>query len=210
MRSRVLTVQGTLYACRAILYIFQTPINPVELHISYTSFIQHSIKQPSCQESPSLGSHLDTLPRIQLRPHIEIKTRSTPAVRPSSVKVNNIVDPCSTTVDNPVVTIKRRSVAYHGLDASCRSHAVHLVGERFELGATASVVVSYRLCEISLRNLRCSLEVRRFPFLYLLPSSFVDSIVDWHNGLHIRYPRIITLALHRLEEHLLRRIHPVS
>lgn len=94
------------------------------------------------QERPLRSPHLHALPRIQLWPHIEIEARPRLAIGASSVEVDHVLNPRAAAVDDPVVSVERRRVAQDGVDTGRGRHAVHLVGEGFELGAAASVIVS--------------------------------------------------------------------
>ena len=53
-------------------------------------------------------------------------------------------------------------------------------------------------------------QVRRLPLLDLLPGALVDGVVDGDDSLHVGGARVVALALHGLEEHLLGRVHPVA
>lgn len=59
------------------------------------------------------------------------------------------------------------------------------------------------------RNIRRTPHIRLLPSLDLRPRALVDRVVNRHHGTHIRGLRVVALALHGLEEHALRGIHPV-
>lgn len=94
---------------------------------------------PSRKTRPPQSPHLDALPRIQLRPHIEIETRpASSAARSARVKVDHVVDAGAAAVDDPVMAIKGRGVAEDGVEAGGWGHALAFVGKGGEFGAATS------------------------------------------------------------------------
>lgn len=96
----------------------------------------------SCKPRPPHSSHLHSLPRIQLRPHVEIEARSASgATRSAGVEIDHVVDTGAAAVDDPVMTVKRRGVAEDGVDAGGWGHALAFVSEGGEFGAATSVSI---------------------------------------------------------------------
>jgi hypothetical protein len=114
---------------------FPTPLSKTTSYIIQI-IVQHLCK--SRQPGPPLSSHLDTLPSIQLWPHIEVEAWPALAIRSSRVKVNHVVDSRTASIDNPIVAIKRRRIAKDSIQASSGCHSLHLVGKGFELRTVAS------------------------------------------------------------------------
>ena len=81
-----------------------------------------------CEPSGPKRPHLDALPRVQLRPHIEVErelpvgTGAPPVVRPARVEVDDILDLLAAAVDNPVVPVEGRLVAEERIDARLGRH----------------------------------------------------------------------------------------
>lgn len=160
-----------------------------------------------CSTNKPQHPHLHTLPTVQLGPYIQVKVYLRALLlllplrcpRPPRIKVNHILDLLPAAIDDPIVPIKGRRVAQERVEPRARRHLGSEAREALELGPAALVPAR-------------PVQVRRLPLLDLLPGALVDGVVDGHDGAHVHGLRVArrALALQRLEEHLLRRVDPVS
>ena len=134
------------------------------------------------------------LPRTQLRPHIQIKAR--PQAHPSTffprVKVDDILHPLPTPINNPIVPIKGLFIPSQPIKPSpgCQFLAVTREGDEFWAAAVRGVGF--------------------FVGFDVVPCALVHGVVDGHDSLHIRGCGCVAFAFHRFEEHVLGGVDPVA
>lgn len=141
------SLTSSVYIClMQHAFLYPVPETPHFIHLKHESYQRNTsprsfpVSVLLCKPSPLPSPHLHTLPRIQLRPHIEVETRpSSSATRPAGVKVNHVVDAGAAAVNDPVVAVEGRGVAEDGVYAGGGGHAFAFVGEGGEFGAAASV-----------------------------------------------------------------------
>ena len=137
--------------------------------------------------------HPPPLPTIQLRPHIQIKSQP-PA--PPPIKINHILHPHPLTpLHHPIMPIKRTLVPPQPQPPRPRTDLRAIPAETPQHRPIARRVLPAR--------------EPPFPPLDLGPRALVDGVVDRHDGRHVRGVRVVVLAAHGVEEHLLRRVDPV-
>lgn len=141
-----------------------------------------------------LYPHLPPLETIQLGPDIEVKIQGLVFVSiiSTGIKVNDIVDLGPAAIHNPVVSVEWWLIPHPGLPSCPRRQTGAQAIETRQLGSTAGLGATARL-----------------PRFDLMPCALIDSVVYGHDDFHVGGLRIVRLASHGIEEHLLRGVDPV-
>lgn len=196
-------------------YVQQEPSHAINLALSWSNheenlfnsasaIILPSLYQfvPSVKAKKPLHPHLNTLQTIQLRPHIQVKadrttqrptllaiflsSTTTPPVptKLALIKVNNIVHPLPTPLHNPIVPIKWLLITpYRTQPPSSWTDLACIALETDELRSTTSFGATAFL-----------------PAQDVMPSAFVDGVVDGYYGRHVWRGWIVRLSCHCGEE----------
>jgi hypothetical protein len=178
---------GRLQLC--VRNIIQIP--PPPSYTQHISYIAPLLKPPI----PS-NPHLASLPTIQLRPNIQVKVQPSAVLLrllpPTCIKINNIFNLLPAPIHNPIMPIKRRLIPHPTLPPCPRRQTRTQTRETREFRPAASI------------------RPAGLPALYFVPCALVDGVVDGHNGAHVGGFGVEGFAPHGVEEHLLRRVDPIS
>ncbi|KAI7001909.1 cytochrome c and c1 heme-lyase [Hortaea werneckii] len=144
---------------------------------------------------PQSHTHLDPLPRVQLRPdvEIEVQTLARQALILARVEVNHVVHMLPATIHHPIMPIKGGGVSHQAVPSRFRRQGLAVTGEGDQLRAATSLAAPSFL-----------------PPLDLSPCPLVHGIVDGDDARHVLSLGLMPFALHRVEEHLLARVDPVA
>lgn len=87
------------------------------------------------------GTHLPALESVQLGTNVEeeVEGLSCLAFVLASIKVNDVLDWCSASVDNPVVTVKRFSVAQKAVEPGSWGQGGRVTSKGDKFGSSTSV-----------------------------------------------------------------------
>lgn len=124
---------------------------------------------------------------------MEIQRLSLFALVPARIKINHVLNLLATAIHDPIVPVKGGLVAHPRPPPGARGQAGAQATETGEFRAAAGFAAA-----------AC------FPGFDFVPGALVDGVVDGDNGLHVRGLRVVGFAAHGFEEHLFRRVDPVS
>lgn len=133
-----------------LLYIY---LSETELRLSMQSTNTHHAqrrKRHQCSPSnsdvlqnsqSSTHPHLDSLPRIQLRPDIQIKAQHLPlGIFLPRIKINYIFQLGPTPIHDPIMPIKRRCISQQGIQSRLWRHSLRMPREGMQPWSTTSKI----------------------------------------------------------------------
>ena len=106
------------------------------------------------------------------------------------VKVDDVSLFCPTSVDDPIMSIKRRAVAGPGQNTRFRTRVVR---QTFELE-------QFRV--------RTTVRIHSFPFPNLFPRALIHGVVNSHDVAHVALAGAVPFPAHRVVKHLRGRVGP--
>lgn len=137
--------------------------------------------KPPTSQSP----HPPPLPTIQLRPHIQIKTQSTPS---PPIKINHILHHRPLTpLHHPIMPIKRPLIPPQPIPPRPRTPSFAIPAKTPQARAIAGRVLLGG--------------ETTFPGFYFGPGALVDGVMDGHDSGHVGGVGGVVFALHGFEEH---------
>jgi len=111
---------------------------------TYHTALRKAYNLEFLQANQICRSHPHTLPRVQLRPHIQIEVQAFAnlALVSSRVKVNHIFYSGPTPINNPIMPIKRRRITQNTIKSRLRCQCRRLSTKGDQLRPTALLTAS--------------------------------------------------------------------